>query len=162
MAAGQQLADSSTMRPSPWRSCAVNGMPEEVELDGGPALDDREVVVERGYESAWPMMTRVGSAPSSSKIRSWASPTADRTPWVVIARPVRRAARAAARWTRSSGGETHGLSVPISPMIPGRTPRVADPVGRLARPARRRGRRRIGGRSAPRPGSRRSDTSRSP
>ena len=42
------------------------------------------------------------------------------TPWVVMASPVRRAARAAARWTRSSSAETHGLSVPISPMIPGR------------------------------------------
>ena len=52
---------------------------------------------------------------------------ADRTAWVVIARPVRRAARAAARWTRSSAGETHGLSVPISPMIPGRTPLSPTP-----------------------------------
>ena len=78
------------------------------------------------------MTTRVGSAPSSSKIRSWSRPTGDRTAWVVMARPVRRAARAAARWTRSSRAETHGLSVPISPMIPGRTPVVPDPVGRLA------------------------------
>ena len=31
-------------------------------------------------------------------------------------------ARAAARCTRSSSALTHGLSVPISPMIPGRTP----------------------------------------
>ena len=68
------------------------------------------------------MTTRAGSTPSSSKIRSWASPTSDSTAWVVMARPVRRAARAAARWTRSSAGDTHGLSVPISPMMPGRTP----------------------------------------
>ena len=74
------------------------------------------------------MTTRPGSAPSSSKIRSWARPTADITAWVVIARPVRRAARAAARWTRSSAGETHGLSVPISPMIPGRTPLSPTPL----------------------------------
>ena len=77
------------------------------------------------------MTTRVGSAPSSSKIRSWSSPTGDSTAWVVIARPVRRAARAAARWTRSSCADTHGLSVPISPMIPGRTPVSPTPVARL-------------------------------
>ena len=78
------------------------------------------------------MTTRAGSAPSSSKMRSWARPTSDRTAWVVIASPVARDARAAARWTRSSDGETHGLSVPISPMIPGRTPDVPHSFGRLA------------------------------
>ena len=46
----------------------------------------------------------------------------DSTAWVVTASPVRRAARAAARWTRSSTADSHGLSVPISPMIPGRIP----------------------------------------
>ncbi len=50
----------------------------------------------------------------------------------MIARPVRRAARAAARWTRSSRAETHGLSVPISPMIPGRIAGLPHPVGRLS------------------------------
>ena len=50
----------------------------------------------------------------------------------MIARPVRFAARAAARWTRSSAAETHGLSVPISPMIPGSDAALADPVGCLA------------------------------
>ena len=84
------------------------------------------------------MTTRVGSAPSASKMRSWSSPTGDCTAWVVIARPVRRAARAAARWTRSSRAETHGLSVPISPMIPGRipvspTPSVASRTSSSAR-----------------------------
>ena len=44
------------------------------------------------------------------------------TEWVLIERPLRLAARAAARWTRSSAADTHGLSVPISPMIPGITP----------------------------------------
>ncbi len=73
------------------------------------------------------MTTLVGSAPSSSKMRSWSRPTGERTPWVVMARPVRRAARAAARWTRSSCAETHGLSVPISPMMPGRTPLSPTP-----------------------------------
>ena len=38
------------------------------------------------------------------------------------ASPVSLAARAAARWTRSSRGLTHPRSVPISPMIPGWTP----------------------------------------
>ena len=33
-----------------------------------------------------------------------------------------------ARWTRSSAGETHGLSVPISPKIPGRTPVSPTPT----------------------------------
>ena len=78
------------------------------------------------------MTTRDRSAPSASKTSSWSRPTVDWTAWVVIARPVRRAARAAARWTRSSRAESHGLSVPISPMIPGRTPVSPDPVGRLA------------------------------
>ena len=73
------------------------------------------------------MTTRAGSRPSSSRIRSWSRPTGDSTPWVVTASPVRRAARAAARWTRSSSAETHGLSVPISPMIPGRTPVPSTP-----------------------------------
>jgi hypothetical protein len=45
----------------------------------------------------------------------------------VMARPVRREARAAARWTRSSSAETHGLSVPISPMMPGRMPVSSTP-----------------------------------
>ena len=52
--------------------------------------------------------------------------------WVVIASPVRRAARAAARWTRSSAADSHGLSVPISPMMPGRTRVRPDAVRRLA------------------------------
>ena len=68
------------------------------------------------------MTTRDRSAPSASKTSSWSSPTVDWTAWVVIASPVRRAARAAARWTRSSWAESHGLSVPISPMIPARIP----------------------------------------
>ena len=38
------------------------------------------------------------------------------------------AARAAARWTRSSAGDSHGLSVPISPMIPIRTPDSPTPT----------------------------------
>ena len=46
--------------------------------------------------------------------------------------PVSRAARAAARCTRSSRALTHGLSVPISPMIPGRTPGARDAVAQLA------------------------------
>ena len=50
--------------------------------------------------------------------------------------PVSRAARAAARCTRSSWALTHGLSVPISPMIPGRTPVPATP-SRTPRPSRR-------------------------
>src|SRR5215213_11293967 len=62
-----------------------------------------------GCESAWPTTTRERSAPSSSKMLSWSRPTADWTEWVVIARPVRRDARAAARWTRSSWAESHGL-----------------------------------------------------
>ena len=78
------------------------------------------------------MTTRDRSAPSFSKMSSWSSPTEDWTQWVVIASPVRRAALAAARWTRSSCAEIHGLSVPISPMMPGRTPRAADAVGRVA------------------------------
>ena len=69
--------------------------------------------------------------------RSWASPTGDITAWVITAMPVARDARATARKTRSSCAESHGLSVPISPMIPGR---IARPVGallELAGPARR-------------------------
>ncbi len=46
----------------------------------------------------------------------------------MIAIPVRTAARAAARWTRSSLALTHGLSVPISPMIPGRIPLLPTPA----------------------------------
>ena len=84
------------------------------------------------------MTTRPGSTPSSSNTVSWAAPTSDITAWVVIARPVRRDARAAARWTRSSAGDSHGLSVPISPMIPIRmpvspTPTVASATSSSAR-----------------------------
>jgi hypothetical protein len=77
------------------------------------------------------MTTRDRSAPSASNRLELVEPTVDWTAWVVIASPVRRAARAAARWTRSSRGEIHGLSVPISPMIPGRIPVSPYPVGRL-------------------------------
>ena len=73
------------------------------------------------------MTTRDGSTPSSVKILSCARPTADCTPCVVIAMPVWTDARAAARCTRSSSALTHGLSVPISPMIPGRMPLPPTP-----------------------------------
>ena len=78
------------------------------------------------------MTTRAGSTPSSVKMRSCARPTGDWTPWVVIAMPVCFDARAAARWTRSSRALTHGLSVPISPMIPGRMPPTPTPSLQLA------------------------------
>ena len=69
------------------------------------------------------MTTRPGSAPSSSKTRSWSSPTGDRTAWVVIAIPVRRAARAAARWTRSSWRRQPRLVGPDLADDPGPDPR---------------------------------------
>ena len=77
------------------------------------------------------MTIRVGSAPASSRTRNWSSPTAESTPCVVMANPVRRDARAAARCTRSSWAVSQGLSVPISPMMPGRTPLSPDPAGDL-------------------------------
>ena len=49
-----------------------------------------------------------------------------------IATPVARCALAAARSTRSSTGETHVFSDPISPMTPGLMLGVADTVGQLA------------------------------
>ena len=73
------------------------------------------------------MTTRPGSAPASSSTASWANPTSDMTPWVMTAIPVARDARATARKTRSSCAESQGLSVPISPMIPGRTPVPSAP-----------------------------------
>ena len=119
------------MRASPCALLRREGHAEEVELDVRAALDDREVVIED--------RVRVGVADDDARRvgallledPELGEPDRDSTPWVVMASPVRRAARAAARWTRSSAGETHGLSVPISPMIPGRTP-VPHPVGRLA------------------------------
>ena len=109
------------------------GHPEEVELDARAALDDLEVVVEDRVRVGVtdddpgrverPPPRRCGAAPGRPGTGST---------WVVIARPVRFAARAAARWTRSSAADTHGLSVPISPMIPGDHAGLADPVGRLA------------------------------
>ena len=121
VAAPQQLADQLDDPALAGPLLRREAHPEEVELDAGAALDDREVVVEDAYESAWPMTTRPGSTPSSSKIFSCSSPIDDMTAWVVTARPVRRAARPAARWTRSSA-VIHGLSVPISPTIPGLIP----------------------------------------
>ena len=78
------------------------------------------------------MITRSGLRPSSTRTSSWAAPTGDATPWVVTAMPVAIAARAAARWTRSSAGLSQGLSVPISPMIPGRTPVPSTPCSNSA------------------------------
>ncbi len=48
------------------------------------------------------MTTRDGSAPASSRISSWRSPTGDMTACVVTAMPVTRDARPQARKTRSS------------------------------------------------------------
>ena len=128
--------DSSSQTSSTVRASASRSLGQGIPMKSNSTFAPRSMIASwwsrTGYESAWPMTTRPGSAPSSSKIRSWARPTSERTPWVVIASPVRRDARAAARWTRSSAGETHGLSVPISPMIPGRTPRVPHSLLDLA------------------------------
>ena len=78
------------------------------------------------------MTTRDRSAPSASKTSSWSSPTVDWTAWVVIARPVRRAARAAARWTRSSWADSHGLSVADLADDPGPDPGLPHALGRVA------------------------------
>ena len=65
-----RLARGARVRP---------GHPEEVELEVRAALDDREVVVEDRVRVGVADDDPAGSAPSSSKIRSWASPTSDRT-----------------------------------------------------------------------------------
>ena len=121
----------SMTRASPWRSCGRERHPEEVELHARAALDDREVVVEDRVGVGVPDddARRVGAL-RPRRSRSWSSPTGESTAWVVIASPVRRAARATARWTRSSWAESHGLSVPISPMMPGPHAALPHPVGR--------------------------------
>ena len=162
MAAGEQLAevvdDPALAVPLERRE----RHPEEVELDGRSALDDREVVVER--------RVRVG--------------VADDDPCQVGALRLedRRAGRARPRLDRvgrdrqagPAGGPGRG---PVDPFLLGREPRLvgpdlADDPGPDAGPAdarrsprgrsRRPGRRRSAGRSAPRPGSGPRGTSRSP
>ena len=108
-------------RGSPLRSMGVNAMPRKSHSIVAPLSTIASQWSRIGYESAWPMTTRAGSAPASSRMSSWRSPTGDMTAWVVTAIPVARAARPQARRTRSSWAETHGLWTPISPMIPGRT-----------------------------------------
>ncbi len=107
-------------RGSPLRSMSVNVMPRKSHSIEAPRSTIASQCSSTGYESAWPMTTRAGSAPASSRMSSWRSPIGDITAWVVTAMPVARAARPPARRTRSSWADTHGLWTPISPMIPGR------------------------------------------
>ena len=104
------------------------------------------------------MTTRPGSAPSSSKIRSWARPTSDRTAWVVIARPVRRAARRSRPMHPLLGRRDPRLVRPDLADDPGPDPAVPHPaldlgdqlVGEVVcRPAIDEGLRRVVGRAVP-------------
>ena len=75
-----------------------------------------------------------GSTPSSTSRSSWAVPTGQRAAWVVIVRPVRRWARAAARKT-APRPRVITRSQPISPMMPARTPSVPSSISRTIRSA---------------------------
>ena len=105
-------------RGSPLRSMGVNAMPRKSHSIEAPRSTIASQLASTWYESEWPMTTRAGSAPASSKMSSCRSPTGDMTACVVTAIPVARAARPQARRTRSSWADTHGLWTPISPMIP--------------------------------------------
>ena len=72
-----------------------------------------------------------GRRPPPRRCGAGRGPTGDSTPWVVMARPVRRAARAAARWTRSSRRRHPGLVRADLADDPGPDPAVADPLGGL-------------------------------
>ena len=138
------------------------GHPEEVELDARAAPDDRQVVVE--------MRVRVGVADDDPR-RVRALVLED--PQLV--EPDRRQHGVGRdRQAGPSGGPGRRAMDPLllrrHPRLvgadladdPGTDAGVADAGGRLARRARRRGRRPTAGRCGPPPGSTRRDTSRSP